>query len=651
MDMPEGISPETDCSPKESAGKFPVNPVNKEGNSATNFRNLEIEYRRLSVREKQNVIDPDEKTRLSEVEGKIDDFVNEYRGMGGLFNVDRKIEDLQRRFEILVEVGKRGELKHEQVSLFLGDLGSGQDGDWEELDVSGDKYMGVANFELRRRLEEIANDVSDLSPQSERLLDTEEEYEFFLKDIRWANSHKELIDESNPPAFWVTLSERDKMLTKTEIELANAVHYKRDEGYNLEKASMNNEFSGFTKSETAEIYKILGVRGAMELYVKLTKDGETKFERKVPDGKSRVFTFRECGDKKDSLVVRDYVKDKIKDELKKTGLSGKQLETAALRAETDALNLLYLGNFFESMDSEWEIKGNGEKEKEVSIPLKEGTFTHPLLAGAMKPLESMVVSYSKESAKLVPIGSLGLWGCEQSRNALRRSGVKFDEKNETDNDKFSLILVTVPYEQNNPANAEKLWWTAKYDKQNKKVRMYIPECYPTKLLGNIFEETEIKDRNGKDKHTLFWYLENEKEIPWEQSGAGNMWIAYKVEMMSADSEWKFYDGKNEETKILPGKFGGVDGAFGYLSSWLTSLEVAMAGLSKRTDINRLRWHVYASVGVNPEKKNPELAIHPQSKWVLSDVFSTGGGYCLNQFKGDGVLFNWDKVSKMRKLFA
>lgn len=499
------------------------------------------------------------------------------------------------------------------------------------------------------------------------------DYREFQNSERWCNTRLEIGTQLIRPEFWRKASEEEKRIYEYRAELSRAVQVKRAAGFTLEGQYKNPELGGFSKTETTALYYVPGVREAMETYVKYVDNSDSEDERFRPirtgdEGKenpSRVSVLT-IQDRDDAEQIRKQIAEKeiapilesrLRQEYQKEEkeIDEKALKKEAMRmaidAEQIAFNLFYIGNTFESLDAKFvEITdkkdrdyGKTVRREELGMGLMASELATPPIKFIMNPMDALVVRSARGTERLKTVGAYGEWTQKQMEDALRNARV-VQKNGEPDYGAITEVEI-VP---TGSGEEKDKWWTAKryerkVEKKNEQtgkkekvtergVRLYVPDCYPTKLMKSFWEETKMTSKEGKK--SLLQFLRDEEEIPWKNSEAAGMWTDYMGSIRAVDSIWQYYKGEN---KIAFKKFGAF-------TEWRDGIERPLAEFGWYGDEAMKRWLFYSSWGVNRNSRMPIITMTNYQKDVIK--YSLGEKN-LNYLPEKQVFFEWDKSTGQR----
>jgi len=220
----------------------------------------------------------------------------------------------------------------------------------------------------------------------------------------------------------------------------------------------------------------------------------------------------------------------------------------------------------------------------------------------MNPLDALAATFNKNPSKLNPVGKFGAWAYKHMTNDGRSPIKNVDE--------VQIVIV--------PDNQVGKFWTRSGN------TIYVPECYPTQLVGSFWEETEAEDARGR-KHDLLYYLSRGQEIPWDTINSQTFWGAYSSKLGKAGTLWEVYKGAKSlraDTKSI--------------NEWKQEVESALGKFGKRTDSSAKRWLLHASVEMKMGSRTPKVALFPQDKLTVKNELHKYGYLNYNEifFAGD-----------------
>ncbi len=493
-----------------------------------------------------------------------------------------------------------------------------------------------------------------------KTLSQDEKYLEALKAEEWNNEPLQPIDARSAPDYYVDMIDKEKDNYKLRVELDNDAFKKRNglSKPTLEALGGEIQWAGFEKGETKKLYEIPGVRRAMERIAQLTVSGQDVLKRPGPDGAS--FSFLTASNKEDIQAIREYIRREIALDVigdfarassklnnkdlqnwKKRGLldlgarpNDPILEFKCRDAEQIAFNMLYLGGFFESVDSQWV---NGVRVREAQI---KTSLTHPAIKDAMNPMDSLIDVLGKNSGSRALTGTIEKWASVQTTESRRQRkllGVKLPFFRKREKIEKGEIKKVVLLDEDRRANGN-LFWTFGGEKGQ---TLYAPECYPTKLVKSVWEETTVKvtvkppnSPEYESERDLLSYLLRGEEIPWDKvSGGENMWGAYGSKLGKAGQTLSLLQGG---TSVRWGEYENV-------RLWSEAVDNALAKSGRKRDSRIKRWILYASTGINPAKRAPTLNSSGRRFDILSNLGPNKAGY-LNS--AQELLFPWDQFGKI-----
>lgn len=445
---------------------------------------------------------------------------------------------------------------------------------------------------------------------NEGKLGADKQYKIFLADTRWPIKTVSLIGEENAPSYWPRLTETEQKINNICRELANAAWYKRNKVGDMKSYSDKefNPLAGVSKTELKTLYNEMpGFRPALETYVSLLNNPQS-FSIRRQNGDE--ITLLQAGDKREVDQIRKLVeaslissiRDKMVEDLRREGrsvdeineMSDNILEFArqkALEAEQAGFNFLFAGNVFEAASRKWE---DTKRVNRQSVSIEE--LVNPTLIQAMYPLDTLLDKAHKNPQEYY--GGLGSWFANQL-SGIGASDYKF--------------VQVVPF--NNVGDVNK-WWVVKNN------TLYIPECYPSQVIGSILDETRIGNTSFKD------LLSQKREIPWDLPEVQNMCKDYLGKAEKCGVFISYQIGKNA--------IGGKDWSISDLNSSIAKLNL----INSRYNKEREKWIVYSSRGgLKKESKSPKLIGTYLVKETYKNTLKLYGGQFTKHdafFPGDGT---------------
>ncbi len=458
-------------------------------------------------------------------------------------------------------------------------------------------------------------------------LSQDEKYLELLKGEEWNNSPQQPINPENAPGYYIEMIGIEKDAHNLRIELDNNAFTKRNglTKPTLEALSAEIKWAGFEKGETKVLYKVPGVKRALEILANLAVNDPAIFTR--VDG-SR-FSLRTAKSKGEIQTVREFVRDEIAstvaDDFKRISSSLSQTDQAKWNgrgllnldpnsrdktlsfkcrdAEQIAFNLLYLGGFFESVDSQW-VNGVRVRPPQIATAL-----VSPAIKDSMNPLDSLIDTLGKDPASRPLNGTIDRWASNQT--------LKSNNGRPLSNIDRVLIVDT------NKGSNKNLFWTIHDGGRT----LWAPECYPTKLVKSVWEETTT----DTSKRTILSYLIAGEEVPWDEIKGEGMWGSYGSKLGKAGTTLTLLQGG---TSIRWGEYENT-------RLWAEAVENALAKFGRKQEIEVKRWVLYASNGINPNKREPVL----NNSNIRLDILGNLGPGRADYLPKSDLLFPWDKHGK------
>lgn len=444
-------------------------------------------------------------------------------------------------------------------------------------------------------------------------LSTERRFQKFLNSTQYFNKAPDPIRTEAPPSYYVEMTEQEQDEHEIQIEFFTAAKYKKSPPPGmpptLETLSKCPEMNGgLATQESAQLYYMPGVRKTLELYVKYFDSDEILANRTNEDGTIEGYSLRTANNREEVTLCREVIRDRILDDVKQglvdrgqSDLSDDEIETRARVAEQSAFAMGYVGGLFEGMDSKWNNMGRVRAgacfNDCVSVPIKI----------AMRPLDQLVSTFKKGTHEIKPHGRFGLWGWKQALSSNGGRPPKIQEiKFLANEDAFKLVSD---------------YWRV----SNNGKTIIIPECYPRKLLGSVFEETKVSE-NGSDRDLLS-YLRAEEEIPWDKV-TDTMWSDYSSKIAAAGFLNDVLLGN------IPISWGDQD----KYTKWGRDVEDKLAKFNLRNADRLKRWLLYAAMGVNVDKRDPQF----QNRMISLSIATAFGSNGSNYLSTDSLFFRKDK---------
>lgn len=442
---------------------------------------------------------------------------------------------------------------------------------------------------------------------------------------QWNDGELPPINPESPPNYYVDMTTRERDELKYRTILARVAHFKRNTGPpGLETLNKYPEWGKFGKEQTQALYEVPGVRKAMESYVQMfLSDGQipgVNFSiRNAKDRNSQLLLYRQHirsqiqGDvvagwkqRYEALTPPEQAKYRSRgfDRLAlgdKDPQLGKVLEIKCREAEQIAFNMLYSGNFFEAHDSQWNKDGTRGRR-----PVTSSDLLNPVLMEQMKPLDSLIGSFTKDPNSATYVGKFGEWAHRQTIDG--NGGRKLDNVD-------SVMIIG--------DNKGGQFWTRSGS------ILLVPEAYPRQMVGSFWDETTVRQKEGgRDvEYTLTDLMKKGAPIPWDKLESQGLWQSYSSKMGKAAKLWEGFQGKlslKSDTRSM--------------DEWKTEIDGALGKFGKRDESSMKRWLIYASAGVDLDSRKPRLAIRSMRLRILSVL----GPKKLDYLPWDQLLFPWDK---------
>jgi len=389
-----------------------------------------------------------------------------------------------------------------------------------------EQYLKMVGGKDKGKLKVIIEEIKKLSKATEALRDEtltmDEQYKEFQEAVRWGDEKLNINTKEAPLFYFDENLVRDKEALHFMCLLARAVNYKREEGYTLEKASENKELGRISKDDIRKVYENFpGVKDGLQYYVRIAMDPRTRLgvlKRSEEDkfyldgtGKEKV------RDRNDANIVREKVERMIKASIIRNkedwiskgydidyDMDGEDISRIARDAEQIAFNIHYLFNLWESRGTIW-----NRGDRVYLSGLNTEDFLQVPVRAQMKPLDQLIATFGKKEEEESIFGGLSKWARTQIYKSLRDEGLNsLDEI-----DMYSAF--NTPYRPKDmEAEKDKYWKIEEYIKDNGDIgkRIYIPECYPIKIIGSLWEE-EV----GRTGRTFIDYLNRGESIPWDEA--------------------------------------------------------------------------------------------------------------------------------------
>lgn len=448
-------------------------------------------------------------------------------------------------------------------------------------------------------------------------LSYDRQYIKFLESSRFFNKKFEPIRPEAAPGYYVLLMNEDEQYDhELSIEIFNAANFKKipPSGMppNLETLSKNPGFEEMATPETKRLCEIPGVTKALYTFVEVFDSDRPLSERDEEDSRGRIvkkeYSLRTAKNRAEVNVCRNAIALEIRNNVingyikRGQKLNSEEINRKCIEAEQVAFAIAYVGGLFDSLDSIWSDKGR-ERPFEcfndcVKIPMKL----------AMNPMDWIVLTFNKTEDDVSPYpGKLGTWGDEQARKS-------------NNNIKLEIKKVKFITNEDDPKQKDEFWRVSDGGSS-----ITVPECCPRKLIRSVFEETKIK--RGGLEIPLINFIRANQDIPWDEV-KDSMWSDYAMLISKAAVISDHLQGK------VPIQWGDTDRYTG----WVRDIENALSRFGLRKNENVKRWILYASVGLNPKKRAPEL----QTRSNVLSISYAFGPKGSNYLPKDKLFFPRDK---------
>ncbi len=424
-----------------------------------------------------------------------------------------------------------------------------------------------------------------LPPDLERArwIDVEYDQEFYTR-----------FTPTMEPKFYAQMESEERKIWDARWQLARAAFFKKVNAAFPEKLFENQELQLLTNEQMERLYNIPGVRRGLEWYADEIVNCRTRIMVERERGRQEQVTILECKDESELETFRS----KMREELVRGGIV--QDEQQAKEADAVAWNWIWCSNLIESIDSRYSKGG----ERHGDLP---GKMISDDLRSVIHPQEK----FESKCKSGLRWGAFGEWGVTQ----VERIKARLREGDD-------IVFVRAP--------SLKKSWRAEYIKREEKVvRVYTPECYPTTSLKSFWEETTLgKDEKGRDKSLLDYLLDenpDRREIPWKQLNA-DPWVPYlPIRMRKAVQLFQYFKpGVPMETQ-----------KFGYAKAWVEPLidclnrlpalgtNRARGGKLDERGLHNLKvWAAFAAYGGvgHPKKRKATMNLGTIDRGTLERAF-------------------------------
>jgi len=284
------------------------------------------------------------------------------------------------------------------------------------------------------------------------------------------------------PRFWKQADSEQQELWEARWQLARAVWWKQNYSSEAEKQLDNPDVGGINAAALERMYRMEGVRPAMEWYV-----------REILRGRTKIAVTRGVGDRMKTeevsiLDCRNEIEFEMFREKMRSSVLGEIGERAAKEADAVAWNLTYISGLVESIDSRYSFARGRHKELTEMLCSDD-------LRSLMHPQEK---AESKWIAGVLEWSRFGDWGVAQMKRVRRKYRVERGDE---------IVML--------PARGLKEYW--KVDRvvrqrggKERSIYLRVPECHPTTVCGSFFEESRVGGKN------VLELLDQGEEINWAE---------------------------------------------------------------------------------------------------------------------------------------
>jgi len=450
----------------------------------------------------------------------------------------------------------------------------------------------------QKPVEVLTDSFKRVPPKEERKrwVDVEYRQEFWTK-----------FTPSMEPRFYTELEEGERRLFDTRWQLARAAYFKKATVASPEKMIENQDLIMLGMEQMEKLYKIPGVRQALEWYAK-----------KIVLDKS----FWDCKNEIKFEQIREEMRKFIKKNVSSIKVIKDEEEKGRLAKDADAVawNLMWVSNLVESADSRYSKSVSGGR--------------HDGLPGVLASDDLRAVFHSQEKyenkcTKRQEWGVFGKWGVVQLSNIQKEIEGEISKKEI--NKKIEEVKNKIKFD-NKKDKIEQKWlfrgassfqdfWRhdsteieIKEDKPGYRVinvnhKVFAPECYPTTSMRSFWEEINFEDDKG-EKIPLIDFLLEEKKINWRELKSA-FWVDYiPIKLNKAVQLLKYFKG---ETRLIETKE----------NEWVKPLIdiFVRLKLDKNKNFHNLKvWSVYSGLGgvLQPESKIPSIPLRFMDRSVMGE---------------------------------
>lgn len=535
-------------------------------------------------------------------------------------------------------------------------------------------------------------------------LGADRQYASFQDNEYWCKVPMGRLDREHGqmPSYVEGMTDRELDEIDARRELLNAVNFKRyalmnsrDLAPNLDSLAKNAALAGIDTRETEILMRIPGAWSALVQYVRLVDDNivvdsEGVEFRKAQDDQGLTiltrtdngqtftldgnsyrsrdgevkdvddcFTLREAADDNQIGRYRDYVRRLVKNPVARGyGQRGKfegidrgsrqyanLVDVYSRDAEQIAFNLHYAANFFEGQDSIWERQGKitrdrkGEEKRKLTQVVRRRaiaggigakTINFPI-RNAMKPLDNLIKSTLRVSKKEADVGAFGKHAYEQTQRSLRRLDPRIRKDYQMKDYDEVVVLPSTK------ANAKKFWTVENVGSNtHPQLRLYAFEAYAHDFLSDAWSETRVGDKSLLDyMREVSRSTSDQPNLPFDEPRMQSFWGAYLYKVGKQAKIWDYLQGKS------PINFGRGGG--GGPQEWVDDVNETLQVFGLREDSRIKRAILYASIGIKPNKRAPQLRTAKMS--VLRLI--CGSHKYMDKNK---ALYPWDQPSLLDLAF-
>lgn len=336
-------------------------------------------------------------------------------------------------------------------------------------------------------------------------------------DVEYSQEFYTRFTPNMEPRFYTEISSgSERGIWDARWRLARAAYVKKVLSAQPEKLCENQDLIELTKEQMETLYKIPGVKFALEWYARaIVSPGD---EHKIEDK-----TVLECKSGEDFEGFRKLLRSKIRT-LPKFNIQEKEEEkmsledrTRLMSADAIAWNLIWCSNLVESVDSRYSIT-------DVNGTRHEGEGRHAKLAPAVCSDDLRAVFHPQEKfedkcRKNQAWGNFGRWGLTQTDRIKREQKFDLDNAGKYIKDKDKILFESA-LKKTDYWRAERTGGKVVDDdgKEKEVIKVYAPECYPITSMKSFWEAFDDKDGEGIKK-SLLERLLGSQDINWDSVDA------------------------------------------------------------------------------------------------------------------------------------